>query len=68
MQPQALFYRLLNAFITIRKKVIQHQSVENKNGSPCTCTVKAAGQNLSTPNLSSDDFRDLDQYIKERTV
>ena len=31
-------------------------------------SVKAAVQNFSTPNLSSDNFRDLDQNIKERTV
>ena len=39
MQPQALFNRLQNAFIIIRKKVIQQQSVKNKNGSPCISGV-----------------------------
>ena len=31
-------------------------------------SVKAAVQNFSKPNLSSDNSSDLDQNIKERTV
>ena len=35
VQLQALFCRLQNVSIIIRKKVIQHLSASNKNGSPC---------------------------------
>ena len=35
VQLQALFCRLQNVFIIIRKKVIQHLRRTNKNGSPC---------------------------------